>query len=122
VAKYVEEKLGEHFLDDVHAALAAYLYAYYASGNEPNLSKYIAMLQDERLERAATAISMTESFRGANAQAIDDYIKAIRKRERQVTLETKKQEWVQAERSGEALRAAQILQEMITLEKQLSSL
>jgi DNA primase len=122
VAKYVEEKLGEHFLDDVHAALAAYLYAYYASGNEPNLSRYIATLQDDRLERAATAISMTESFRGANAQAIDDYIKVIIRRDRQSTLETKKQEWMQAERSGDALRAAQILQEMITLEKQLSPL
>jgi DNA primase len=122
VAKYVEETLGEHFLDDVHAALAAYLYAYYASGNEPNLSKYIATLQDEQLERAAATISMSESYLGANAQAIDDYIKTIQRRGRQATLETKKQEWMQAERSGDALRAAQIVQEMITLEKQLSSL
>lgn len=122
VAKYVEERLGDQFHVDVHAALAAYLYAYYALGNEPDLGKYIATLQDEGLERAATSISMMDSYHGANAQAIDDYIKVIRRHRLLESLEQKKQERIQAERSGEFKRAAQIAQEMITLGKQLKSM
>ena len=43
-----------------HAALAAYLYAYYAQGHDPDVSRFIASLHDDRLERTAASILMMD--------------------------------------------------------------
>lgn len=119
VARYVQERLEDRFNVDVHAALAAYLYAYYAQGKPPDASKYIATLQDERLEEVAGSILMTETTEGFNAQVIDDYIREIEKVPRQMEIEQKREQMQQAERAGDIVRAAQIANEIITLERQL---
>jgi len=123
VALMVQERIDDQFNDETHAALAAYLYAYYALGNEPDVSKFIATLQDERLESAASSISMMDTFQGATEQVIEDYIQIITGYRRQMrTIRQKKEELIRAERSGEAVLAAQIGKEIITLERQLKSL
>jgi len=122
VAEYVEQHLGDQFNVEAHAALAAYLYSYYASGNEPDIAKYISMLQDEKLESLASEISMTDFYRGLNGRVIDDYIREIKKHPQQLTVERKREEMVRAERSGNVLLAAQIAIEIITLEKQLKAM
>ncbi|UHA74158.1 DNA primase [Paenibacillus sp. 481] len=119
VADYVERNLGEQFNVDDHAALAAYLYAYYAQGNEPDFSRYMATLQDERLEKVAVSISMNEAPLHQDNGLLDDYIELILKVPRQQEIELKREEMLKAERSGEVLRAAQIAQEIIALEQQL---
>ncbi|MFW5437915.1 DNA primase [Paenibacillus apiarius] len=119
VSNYVERNLGEQFNVDDHAALAAYLYAYYAQGKEPDFSRYLATLQDDRLEKAAASISMAEVSLRYDTELLDDYIDQILKVPRQREIERKKEEMVQAERSGQVLRAAQIAQEIIALEQEL---
>ncbi|MCE5167796.1 DNA primase [Paenibacillus profundus] len=119
VANYVERNLGEQFNVDDHAALAAYLYAYYAQGKEPDFSRYLATLQDDRLEKAAASISMAEASLRYDTDLLDDYIDQILKVPRQREIERKREEMVQAERSGQVLRAAQIAQEIIALEQEL---
>ncbi|RXZ77150.1 DNA primase [Paenibacillaceae bacterium] len=119
VADTVYQKLGEAFVVEDHAALAAYLYAYYAQGNDPDVSRFIATLQDDRLERAAAAILMMDDNSPLDPQLLDRYIIVIQ-RERQLrTLERRKEEWVRAERSGDPLLAAQIFTEINALERQL---
>jgi len=119
VAEYVEERLGDQFNVEAHAALAAYLYAFYAQGNDPDASRYLASLQDERLERAASSILMMTMHDAVNSQVIDDYIREIKKYPQQKAIEQKREEMVRAEKSGDFLLAAQIASEIITLEKQL---
>lgn len=123
VAAYVEQKLGEKFNIDDHAALAAYLYTYYAQRKEPNFSHYIAMLQDERLEKVATFISMTEVPLRYHYTLLDEYIDLILKipKQQEVKREVnrRKEAMMQAEQSGQRLRAVQIAQEIIALEQQL---
>lgn len=121
VCQHVERYLGDQFNVEAHAVLAAYLYAYYAQNLEPNASRYIAMLQDEQLESLASSIVMIGSSHGINTQVIDDYIREIKKYPVQQDIVRKKEEMVRAERAGDPLRAAQILTEIITLEKQLKS-
>ncbi|EPY08851.1 DNA primase [Paenibacillus sp. E194] len=119
VSNYVERNLGEQFNVDDHAALAAYLYAYYAQGKEPDFSCYLATLQDDRLEKTAASISMAEVPLRNDTALLDDYIGQILKVPRHREIERKKEEMVQAERSGDILRAAQIAQDIIALEQQL---
>ncbi|GLX69150.1 DNA primase [Paenibacillus glycanilyticus] len=119
VAQTVHEKLGDAFNIEDHAALAAYLYAFYAQGFDPDAGRFIASLQDERLERTAAAILMMDGdfpFNDAILEAdIQDIIKVPRYRE----IDRKKEEMMQAERAGDHLLAAQMLSEIITLERQL---
>lgn len=116
-AELVQEELGDRFNIEEHAALAAYLYAYYAEGNEPDASRFIATLHDEQLERAASYISMQDPNHAL--ATIMDYIRAIKRYPQLKELEERKQ---QAERSGDPIQAAIIIKEIIALENQLKSL
>ncbi|HEY0828055.1 MAG TPA: DNA primase [Bacilli bacterium] len=119
VSDYVQQKLGDQFNVEVHAALAAYLYAYYSPGREPDVSRYIATLQNSKLESAASYISMIDSKQGINSQVIDDYIREIKKYPFQMTINQKKEEIMRAERLGDVLQATNIATEIIALEKQM---
>ncbi|QAY66292.1 DNA primase [Paenibacillus protaetiae] len=119
VAQLVHERLGESFNIEDHAALAAYLYAYYAQGFDPDAGRFIASLQDERLERAAASILLMDGDFPFNEQILDADIEDILKVPRFREIEQKKEEMVRAERAGENIVAAQIASEIITLERQL---
>lgn len=121
VAEQVQKELGEAFNVEAHAALAAYLYAYYAGGHEPQVNKYIATLKDESLERLASLIALSGNDQGINEKVIADYIREIKKYPQQRAIESKKEELIRAERSGDFLLAAQIGNEIIALEKLLKS-
>lgn len=118
VAKYVGERLGDHFNIEDHAAIAAYLYAYYAQGKEPDASKFIASLQDERLEQTVISIAMIDTPGEWTTQELDDCIREIQKVPLLTQIKRKKEEMVSAERAGDFLRAAQIASEIIALERQ----
>lgn len=60
VALAVHDKLGDAFNIENHEAIAAYLYAYYASGYEADAARFVATLEDEKLERTATELLMMD--------------------------------------------------------------
>lgn len=119
VAKAVHERLGDAFNVEDHAALAAYLYAYFAQGYDPDVSRFIATLHDDRLERAAASILMMDGDFPFDEMTMDAYIQDIIKVPQYRDIERKKEEMVRAERTGNFLAAAQIASEIITLERQL---
>ncbi|WP_274651895.1 DNA primase [Paenibacillus humicola] len=118
-AAAVHEKLGEAFNVEDHAAIAAYLYAYYAQGNDPDISRFIASLQDDRLERTAASISMMDDEFPLDGQMLDDFIWEILKVPQFREIDRKKEGMVRAERSGDMLAAAKIASEIIALERRL---
>lgn len=122
VAAYVQEQLADQFNVEAHAALAAYLYAYYSQGNESNPSRFIAGLEDKRMIDLASSLTFTDSAISYNWQAIEDYIREIRKFPKQRAIKQKKEEQKQAVRAGNIERAAQIGMEIISLEKELKSI
>ncbi|MFD1953342.1 DNA primase [Paenibacillus thailandensis] len=119
VAQIVHERLGESFNIEDHAALAAYLYAYYAQGFDPDAGRFIATLQDERLERTAASILLMNGDFPFDEEILSADIEDIRKVPRYKEIERKREEMMRAERSGEIILAAQIASEIITLERQL---
>ncbi|SFL32644.1 DNA primase [Paenibacillus sp. 1_12] len=121
ITLYVERNLGDQFNVDAHNALAAYLYAYFGQGYEPNFSSFIAMLQEEELEGLASSIAMMGNSHGVNGQVIDDCISTIKKYKLQQSIKQKTEEMIVAERSGDLKMAGQIGNEITSLVKQLKS-
>lgn len=119
IARSVYDRLGDAFNVEDHAALAAYLYAYYAQGHEPDASRYCASLQDERLERAAASILMNEDASPFDEQLLAAYIHEIQKVPRLKEIEIRREEALRAEKAGDVLKAAKIQVEIIALERQL---
>lgn len=119
VAQAVHGQIGDAFNVEDHAALAAYLYAYYAQGYDPDASRFIATLHDDRLERTAASILMMDGDFPFDETTMDSYIQDIIKVPQFRDIERKKEEMIRAERIGDFLKAAQIASEIITLERQL---
>lgn len=117
-ARYVGDRLGEAFNIEDHAAIAAYLYAFYAQGKSPDISRFMSSLQDDRLEMTVSSIMMMEAPAEWNVQVLDDCIREVLKFPQQREIDQKKEEMIKAERSGDFLRAAQIASEIIALERQ----
>jgi DNA primase len=121
VSEYVQQHLGGQFHVEAHAALAAYLYSYYAQGNEPNVSAFISTLQDDGLVRTASYIADIGMSHATSGKVIDDYIRQIKMHYLQEEIKRKKEELSRAERSGDTQLAVQIGYEIITLGRQLKS-
>jgi len=119
IAVYVQEQLADRFHVEAHAAIAAYLYAYYEQGNQPNPSRFIAELHDDKLVALASALTFTDAAGGDDMQVVGDYIREIRKYTKQLLHKQKLSEQKAAIRSGDHTRAAQLALEIISLKKEL---
>ncbi|CAM3435550.1 DNA primase [Marinicrinis lubricantis] len=115
----VQEQLGDQLNVEVHAALAAYLYAYFAQNSEADVSRFVSTLQEDELVRTASTILMMEPGPEYSPEIITEYIRTIQIVPKQKWLEQKKQEMLQAEKIGDVAKAIQLGSEIITLERQL---
>ena len=77
--QYVNEHLGEAFNLDDHAAIAAYLYAYYAQGKPSDASRFMSSLHDDGLEKTVSSISMMDGPGEWSIQMLDDCIRECSK-------------------------------------------
>ncbi|MDB4868217.1 MAG: primase [Cohnella sp.] len=114
-AVLVQQRLGADFLVEDHAAIAAYLYAYYSEGNHPDVGKFVASLHDDRLERLASFIALLEVPYGE--RELEDFFRMFNRSSLDTQMERKHEELVRAQRTGDQLLAAKIGIEIIALEK-----
>jgi len=114
-ASLVQNRLGDRFYVEDHAAVAAYLYSYYSQGNVPDIGRFIAFLQDDRLERTVTAIALEDA--PFDEKALEDCLRTIGLVSLVRDIDRKKEEMLRAERSGDIALAVQIGTEIIALEK-----
>jgi DNA primase len=115
-ALLVQQKLGDRFHVEDHAALAAYLYAYYAQSNDPDVGRFVAVLQDDRLERTASSIALIDIPFGE--RELEDCIRTIGRASLAREVERLTEELNRAQRAGDYSRATQMGIEIIALEKQ----
>jgi len=119
VCQYVKEHLGDGFNVEAHAAIAAYLYKYYEEHEEPSPSLFMSTLQEKTLESLAVSIALIGEGHAESPEVIDHYIREIKKFPQLQMIADKKEEMTRAAREGNAVRAAQIGYEIISLEKEL---
>lgn len=121
VALAVHDKLGDAFNIRNHEAIAAYLYAYYASGYDADAARFVATLEDAELERTATELLMMDGGFPFDDDIMDAWIQDIVKVPKLQEIEKKKEEAVRAERAGDVMMAARLLQEINSLERELKN-
>ncbi len=119
VAETVHERIGDNFNIEEHAAIAAYLYAYYAQGYDADAARFLESLNDSRLEQITSSLLMADGDTPFDNDIMNAFIHEIIKVPQMRSIERKKEEMIRAERAGDILAAAQIASEIITLEQQL---
>ncbi|MBD0379120.1 DNA primase [Paenibacillus sedimenti] len=119
VCKYVEEQLGDQFNFEAHAVLAAYLYSFFEDNMEPDVSRYMLMLQDGKLESLASSIADIGAGHVSSNRIVDDYISEIKKYSITQEIARMTEQSMIADRAGDTKKAVQLAIEIMALRKQL---
>jgi DNA primase len=120
VALTVQQAIQGEFNIEEHRAIAAYIYAFYEEGNEPDVSALLARLPDD-LKPLVTELSMMLINEDLSNQELNDYIKHVLNYPKWLKLKEKEQEKIEAERQKDFLKAARIAKEIIEMKKLLST-
>ncbi|WP_085523337.1 DNA primase [Tuberibacillus sp. Marseille-P3662] len=120
IAERVKTEIGGQFSDDMHQALAAYLYAYFEEDHLPDVSGFIQILHDAELQKRATEIAMIQINEDVSDREISDYIRQITNYNKRLAIGKKEEEKKAAEGRNDMTRAAEILSEIIMLKKNLN--
>lgn len=119
VAMKVQEVIGGNFNIDEYHAIAAHLFRFYGEGNEPDSSRFIHILQDERLAQIATEVALQPIKEELTDEELSDYLKQISTYPKISEIEMKDKEKKEAERKGDHALAASIAMEIIKMKKEL---
>lgn len=119
VAEKIQHELGGSFSKDEYHALAAYLYGYYAEGNEPNVGAFIQRLPDERLVKVASEIAMIPIDREATDAEIEDYLYQVKIQPRRLEIEELEALRKAAENGREPEQAARIAMKILEIKREI---
>ncbi|SDW13753.1 DNA primase [Marininema mesophilum] len=119
IAEQVREKVGADFNVEAHAAIAAYLYAYYAEGHLADPARFIHYVKDDYLVQEISSLIMSELQDQISDGEVADYIRHVRNYPLHRKIEQKKEQVKQAERSGNIAEAAQLGIELIQLREKV---
>jgi DNA primase len=112
VAQKVQQQLPGLFHIQEHSEIIIHLYAYYEEGNYPDVSNFIGKLPNTSLQNLVTEIALINVNPDISEQEINDCIQAIRKHEREILLEQRKLEVVDALRQQDRERAKKLQYEI----------
>ncbi|WP_188647291.1 DNA primase [Marinithermofilum abyssi] len=119
IAERVRESVGAEFNVEENAAVAAYLYAYYAEGHPANPGRFIHYVRDDRLVERISGWIMQDIPENILEEEVADYIRHIRTYPLYKEIEAKEEEVKQAERAGDIAKAARLGIELIQLREKV---
>lgn len=119
VAERVRESVGAEFHVEEYAAIAAYLYAYYAEGHPADPSRFIHYVKDERLMSCISELAMMEFPDSLSDEGIEDCIRMVRNYPFYMEMESVKRQIEQAERAGDIAKAVRLGTELYQLKKRI---
>jgi DNA primase len=119
VSDKVQASIEGAFIMEEHRALAAYLYAFYEEGYEPNISVLMERIPEVELKKKISELGMLTLEEELSEAVLRDYMKQVFNYPKLLTIKEKEQEKKQAEVQNDFLRAAQIAMEIIQLKKEL---
>lgn len=122
VIRRVQEEIGSRFNDDDHAALAAYIYAYYEAHQSFDLNSFVRQLRDMRMIELATSLAMREDAEHPAEEEIADYINEVLAFPKWMQLVELRQEMEKAERLQDNEYAIRLAKQIMELSKGLNPL
>lgn len=122
VAERVQHELGGNFKADDHKIIVTYLYAFYEEGNSADVSKFIEDIDDNRLKQVIAEIIMASDTEEINEETLSDYIRMIQVESNDKrTIQSLKEQLKKAEQESNPLKAAQIANEILHIQRNLKS-
>lgn len=119
VAEWVKRELGADFYTESCSALAAYLYAFYNEGHSADVNQFMSTLSEPILISLASRIAMMDLPEKVSEEALMDCVQHIQNAPILEEIERKEKMVEQLSRTDEPVKAAQLLQEIAELRKQL---
>lgn len=120
VADKVQQEIGADFRVDEHKIIVTHLYAFYEDDNDADVSKFIETLKDDHLKQLVTEIVMNPITEVINDKALQDYIRIIKEQSSDKTsIKLLKEQLKVAEQQSEPLKAAQIAQQILEIQRNL---
>lgn len=122
VADKVQHEIGARFKVEEHQVIVTHLYAFYEEGNDPDVSKFIEKLNDDKLKQLVTEIIMLSADEEISDAVLQDYIRTIREHTNDKTsIDHLKEQLKVAEQESNPLKAAQILKQIMQIQRKLKS-
>jgi DNA primase len=121
VADYVQLQIGDGFHEEAHAAIAAYLYAYYAEHEHLDFATFVRSLNNESLENVLRTLALALGSPGSQ-QEVDDYIHQIQVQRIETEINRMQIMMNEAQQMGDMIQASQIAAEMIRLRNQVKNM
>lgn len=122
VATRVQNEIGVNFKEDDYKVIVTHLYGYYEDGNDPDISKFVERINDNRLKQLITEIVMTSEGEEISEEALSDYIRIIKRESNDIhTVDSLKKQLVKAEQEENPLKAAQIAEEILQIRRNLKN-
>lgn len=118
LAHYVQQTLEDDFIHESHAAIASYLYAYYASGHAPDGSAFLLTLHDERLERIVSGLLIKEPV-PLSGDVLRDYISQIQKARMNIERKHYAEQLEMAKRADDFAMGTELTLKIMSLDKKL---
>ncbi|MFD1850253.1 DNA primase [Oceanobacillus bengalensis] len=120
ITEKVQEELGAGFNIDAHKIIATYLFAFYEEGKDPDVSLFLEKLNDEELKQLVSEIAMLPTMEEISDKEINDYVRIIQSYSNVYgRIKSLKEEQRLAEQQNNPIKAAQILVQIIEIQKQL---
>ena len=119
VSEKVQASIEGSFIVEEHRAIAAYLYAFYEEGYEPNISIFMERIPEQALKKIISEIGMLTLEEELSDAVLHDYMKQVFNYPKLLTIKEKEQEKKQAEAQSDFLGAAKIAMEIIQMRKEL---
>ncbi|GIN85454.1 DNA primase [Heyndrickxia sporothermodurans] len=104
---------------DEHQAILTYLLGYYEEGNEPNTSKFLLHLPDDKLRRIVTELEMMPINNEVSDKEIEDYVNQVLKHQKMLKIKEKENLQKKAEQQNDLKKAMSLAMEIIQLRKSL---
>lgn len=104
---------------DEHQAILTYLLGYYEEGNEPDSSKFLLYLPDEKLRRIVTELEMMPLNSEVTEREIEDYVNQVLKHQKMLKIKEKQNLQKKAEQQNDLERALSLAMEIMQLQKSL---
>ncbi|QFT89884.1 DNA primase [Bacillus sp. THAF10] len=119
VSEKVQASIEGAFIVEEHRAIAAYLYAFYEEGYEPDISMFMERIPEQNLKKVISELGMLMLEEELSEAVLHDYMKQVFNYPKLLTIKEKEQEKKQAEAQSDYLGAAKIAMEIIQMKKEL---
>lgn len=120
IAHRVQREIEAHFSVDEHKIIVTYLYAFYEDEEISDISSFIERLPEEHLKQLVIEIAMIPMFDEINNEEIDDLLHHIRIQSSDIKqIKSYKEQQKIAEQQNDPIRAAEIAQKMLEIQRQL---